>query len=180
MFDLLFQSAIVVDGRSYSLRSADVQAASRDDVLVLPTKGFSQTPVVETGDLVRKNQLLAAGVTHIHFQANVWIFTALVFVVGFMMGIGKAAVYRHIPDYFPKAVGVVGGMVGVVGGLGGFISPIIFGYLLEGTGIWTTCWMFLAVVSVVCLVWMHAVIQRMMHAQAPVLMRQMETSVELR
>jgi NNP family nitrate/nitrite transporter-like MFS transporter len=66
-------------------------------------------------------------------------------------------------------------VVGVVGGLGGFFSPIVFGYLLERTGIWTTCWMFLAVVSVVCLVWMHLVIQRMMREKAPKLMRQMET-----
>jgi NNP family nitrate/nitrite transporter-like MFS transporter len=170
-------SSVVVDDRKYNLIVTPVQwrDVAHDNVLVLPTKAFWQAPVVKAGDRVQKKQLLAAGLTHIHFQANVWIFTALVFVVGFMMGIGKAAVYRHIPDYFPKAVGVVGGMVGVVGGLGGFFSPIIFGYLLERTGIWTTCWMFLSLVSVSCLVWMHVVIQKMMREQAPALMRQMET-----
>ena len=113
--------------------------------------------------------------TEIFFQANVWIFTALVFVVGIMMGIGKAAVYKHIPDYFPREVGVVGGIVGVLGGLGGFFCPIIFGYLLEYTGLWTTCWMFFTVVSIVCLWWMHAVVQRMMHAEAPHLTQHMES-----
>ena len=85
-----------------------------------------------------------------------------VFAAGIAMGIGKAEVYKHIPDYFPHDVGVVGGMVGVLGVLGGFIFPVIFGYLLSVTGIWTTAWMFLAIVSMSCLVWMYMVIQRML------------------
>jgi len=172
--------SVGVGDRVYKLRSAEPgwRDIKSSGLLVFPTKAFWQTPVVKAGDRVQKKQLLAGGITHIHFQANVWIFTALVFLVGFMMGIGKAAVYRHIPDYFPKAVGVVGGVVGVVGGLGGFFSPIIFGYLLEKSGIWTTCWMFLAAVSIACLVWMHLVIQRMMRQQTPELMRRMETGGE--
>ena len=73
-------------------------------------------------------------------------------VLGTIWGIGKAAVYKLIPDYFPEEVGVVGGMVGVLGGLGGFVCPIVFGYLLEWTGLWTSCWMFMLALSVVCLV----------------------------
>ncbi len=143
-------------------------------VLVWPTISSWQEPVVKEGDQVVKKQLLARGVTHIYFQANVWIFTALVFIVGIMMGIGKAAVYKHIPEYFPKEVGVVGGIVGVLGGLGGFVCPIIFGYLLEWTGIWTTCWLFFAILSAVCLWWMHRVIQRMLREAAPELMGRIE------
>lgn len=167
---------VVVDGKSYPLQTAEPRwrDAESAGTLVLPARSFRQTPAVREGETVQKRQLLAGGMTHIYFQANVWIFTALVFLVGAMMGIGMAAVYRHIPDYFPKAVGVVGGLVGVIGGLGGFFCPIIFGYLLERTGIWTTCWMFLAVLSAVCLVWMHLVIQKMMRQQAPDLVRQME------
>ena len=89
-----------------------------------------------------------------------WVFTGMGFVADIMMGIGKAATYRHVSDYFPENVGVVGGMVGVLGGLGGFIGPVIFDYLLKGTGIWTTNWMSLFLVSGVCLVWMHLAIQR--------------------
>jgi NNP family nitrate/nitrite transporter-like MFS transporter len=123
---------------------------------------------------VKGKQLLARGTTHVYFQANVWIFTGILLVVGIMMGVGKAAVYRHIPDYFPKAVGVVGGIVGVLGGLGGAVGPILFGYLLQGTGIWTTCWIFFLALSIVCLVWMHAVIQKMMRQRAPALSQQIE------
>lgn len=167
---------IVVSGKSYPVRAAEPrrQHVESAGILVLPARWFAQTPVVQEGETVHKRQLLAGGTTHIYFQANVWIFTALVFLVGIMMGIGMAAVYRHIPDYFPKAVGVVGGLVGVIGGLGGFLCPIVFGYLLEQTGIWTTCWIFLAALAAVCLVWMHLVIQKMMRQQAPELVRRME------
>ena len=36
-------------------------------------------------------------------------------------------------------------------GLGGFCGPLIFGYLLQGTGIWTTNWMFFFVLVAACL-----------------------------
>jgi NNP family nitrate/nitrite transporter-like MFS transporter len=154
-------SQIVVEGESYTLRVApDLNTTTRDDqMLTLPTSTFWHKPVVQVGDEIERRQLLAKGVTHIYFQANVWIFTGIIIVAGTMMGIGKAAVYRHITDYFPNDVGVAGGMVGVLGGLGGFFGPVIFGYLLKGTGIWTTSWMFLVLVSGVCLVWMHLSIQ---------------------
>ncbi len=96
-------------------------------------------------------------------------------MLGSIWGIGKAAVYRHIPDYFPNEVGVVGGMVGLIGGLGGFFGPIIFGYLLEFTGFWTTCWMFILIFSLICLFWMHRVVQKMMRKEVPDLMKKMET-----
>lgn len=144
------------------------------DVLIWPRFEFWQEPVVAEGATVKRKELLARGVTHIYFQANVWIFTALVFVLGIAMGIGKAAVYRHIPDYFPRDVGVVGGIVGVLGGLGGFACPIAFGYLLRWTGIWTTCWMFFLALTAVCLVWMHVVVRRLMKATAPGLLHQIE------
>jgi NNP family nitrate/nitrite transporter-like MFS transporter len=94
-------------------------------------------------------------------------FTVVVCAVGIAMGIGKAAVYKHIPTYFPKQVGVVGGMVGVIGGLGGFVCPLLFGALLTATttpatptGEWRTAWVFLAAVSTVALVWMHYAVKR--------------------
>ena len=95
-------------------------------------------------------------------------------MLGSIWGIGKAAVYKLIPDYFPEEVGVVGGMVGVLGGLGGFFCPIIFGYLLEYTGLWTSCWMFMFLLSFVCLVWMHLTVQKMMREKHPEDMQKIE------
>jgi len=168
--------------RAYKLKAKDGELVSpeerRSDMLIFPRSQSWQEPLVEVGQQVAKKQLIARGVTHIFFQANVWIFTGLSLILGTAMGIGKAAVYKHIPDYFPHDVGVVGGIVGVLGGLGGFICPVIFGYLLRATGLWTTCWMFFFVLVAVCLVWMHLVIRRMMHEEAPKLMQQIETVAE--
>ena len=95
----------------------------------------------------------------------------LVILIGSIWGIGKAAVYKHIPEYYPDQVGVVGGIVGVLGGLGGFVCPIIFGYLLDGTGLWTSCWIFMFFLSAICLIWMHQVIQKMMYEKHPEMMK---------
>ncbi|MDP3921159.1 MAG: nitrate/nitrite transporter [Candidatus Omnitrophota bacterium] len=91
---------------------------------------------------------------------NVAVFTGLVFMIGIAMGIGKAAVYKFIPDYFPTEIGIVGGLVGVLGGLGGFFCPKLFGIFLEGTGVWTTCWVFLAALSAVCLFWLRHTVRQ--------------------
>jgi nitrate/nitrite transporter NarK len=47
------------------------------------------------------------------WSVGVVLFTFLVFIIGCAMGIGKAAVYKHIPEYFPHDVGAVGGLVGI-------------------------------------------------------------------
>ena len=96
-----------------------------------------------------------------HMATGVVTFTALIFVLGFFMSLGKAAVYKHIPVYYPKNVGAVGGLVGMIGGLGGFILPIVFGVLNDLTGIWTSCFMLLFLVATVSLAWMHFAIRRM-------------------
>lgn len=139
----------------------------KEGLLVLPRTASWQEPVVQVDQLVKKKDLLARGITQIFFQANIWVFTVLSLILGAVMGVGKAAVYKHIPDYFPNDVGVVGGIVGVIGGLGGFVCPVIFGYLLQMTGLWTSCWMFFAVVIVISMIWMHLVIQRMLKTEVP-------------
>ncbi|MEO6263706.1 MAG: nitrate/nitrite transporter [Luteimonas sp.] len=94
-------------------------------------------------------------------------FTVLVFVLGFFMSLGKAAVYKHIPTYYPGHVGSVGGVVGMIGGLGGFILPISFGVLNDLTGIWTSCFMLLFVLVATALTWMHFTIRRMERRHFP-------------
>ena len=153
--------AITVGQKTYPLQAKTTGFEDLEDqLLVFPTKESWQESVVSVGQVVKKKELLAKGVTRIYFQANVWIFAVLVILLGSIWGIGKAAVYKHIPDYFPEEVGVVGGMVGVLGGLGGFVCPIIFGYLLEWTGLWTSAWMFMLAISFICLAWMHRSIMK--------------------
>ncbi|AZO18744.1 NarK/NasA family nitrate transporter [Mesorhizobium sp. M2A.F.Ca.ET.043.05.1.1] len=96
-----------------------------------------------------------------HFEIGPLAFIAVASVLGFFMSLGKAAVYKHIPAYYPHSVGAVGGVVGMIGGLGGFILPIAFGALNDLTGVWSSCFMLLFVIVLSCLVWMHFSIRRM-------------------
>ncbi|MCP4381461.1 MAG: NarK/NasA family nitrate transporter [Hyphomicrobiales bacterium] len=82
-------------------------------------------------------------------------FVVLIFILGFFMSLGKAAVYKHIPVYYPDHVGSVGGLVGMIGGLGGFILPVLFGVMNDLTGVWTSCFMALFLLVAVAFVWMH-------------------------
>ncbi len=96
-----------------------------------------------------------------------WLFVSLTIVLGFFMSLGKAAVYKHIPVYYPGHVGSVGGIVGLVGGLGGFFLPISFGIMNDLTGVWTSCFMLLTVLITIALTWMHFAIRRMEQQQHP-------------
>lgn len=82
-------------------------------------------------------------------------FTCLIFVLGFFMSLGKAAVYKHIPAFYPNHVGSVGGVVGLIGGLGGFVLPVAFGAMNDLTGVWTSCFMLLSFIAAGSLLWMH-------------------------
>ncbi|MFM9859084.1 MFS transporter [Pseudoxanthobacter sp. M-2] len=88
-------------------------------------------------------------------------FIVTIFVLGFFMSLGKAAVYKHIPVYYPGRVGAVGGVVGLVGGLGGFVLPIAFGALNDLTGVWQSCFWLLFLIVAVALVWMHIAVRQM-------------------
>ena len=169
-------SLITIDQKNYPLikKGSD---ESEGSFHIFPVKNIWQAPMVKIGDEVKKKQLIAKGITHIFFEANIWLAVFFIFVIGFMWGIGKAAVYKHIPEYFPNDVGAVGGMVGLLGGLGGFVSPIIFGYLLEWTGMWTSMWIFLFFVSAICMWWMHGTITKMRDKAAPSTKQKFETVV---
>ncbi len=51
-----------------------------------------------------------------HAEMGVVGFTVTIFILGFFMALGKAAVFKHIPVYYPGNVGSVGGLVGMIGG----------------------------------------------------------------
>ena len=101
------------------------------------------------------------GTVGFHLEMGLVPFTVTVFVLGFFMALGKAAVYKHIPVYYPNNVGAVGGLVGMIGGLGGFVLPIAFGALVDLTGLWTSCFMLLFLLVTGSLVWMHMAIRQM-------------------
>ena len=88
-------------------------------------------------------------------------FVSLMFVLACAMGIGKASVYKYIPDYFPKDVGAVGGVVGMLGALGGFFLPPMFGALGRMTGSPQLAFLALLALTVWSLAWLHLAVLRM-------------------
>jgi NNP family nitrate/nitrite transporter-like MFS transporter len=90
-----------------------------------------------------------------HIGLNPLMFTVLLFVVGIATAIGKASVFKFISDDFSHNIGAVSGVVGLAGGLGGFILPIMFGALVDLTGVRSSAFMLLYGTVCVSLVWMH-------------------------
>jgi len=115
-----------------------------------------------------------ASISIMRFAMNPWLFTALIFLVGCAMGIGKAAVYKYIPEYFPHDVGAVGGLVGALGGLGGFFLPLLFSYAWVGTGVPQTTFAILFLLTAASFFWLHFVILRLLSEATPHLKDQFE------
>jgi len=103
------------------------------------------------------------------------LFTILVFIVGCGMGIGKAAVYKYIPEYFPRDVGAVGGLVGLLGALGGFFLPLFFAYAYKATGIPQATFFILFLVTIASFAWLHWAVWHLMQAATPQLKNQFDS-----
>ncbi|BDG25170.1 MFS transporter [Thermus thermophilus] len=100
------------------------------------------------------------------FTMGVELFTLLVFLIGVGMGIGKAAVYKHIPTYFPQDVGAVGGLVGMLGALGGFFLPPLFAYAQAWTGLPQMTFFVLFLLAAISFLWMHLTVLKLLQQEA--------------
>ena len=90
-----------------------------------------------------------------HIGLNLYAFTALMATVGVAWAFGKASVFKYIANDYPHNIGVVSGVVGLTGGIGGFLLPIMFGALMDFTGIRSSCFMLMYGVVWVSLIWMY-------------------------
>jgi NNP family nitrate/nitrite transporter-like MFS transporter len=90
-----------------------------------------------------------------HIGLGPTAFTVIMFTMGIAFAIGKASVFKYISDDYPHNIGVVSGVVGLAGGMGGFILPIMFGALLDLTGVRTSAFMLMFGVVWVSLMWMY-------------------------
>ena len=90
-----------------------------------------------------------------HLGLNVYSFTALMGVLGVAFAFGKASVFKYIGNDYPDNIGAISGIVGLAGGLGGFVLPILFGLLLDLTGLRSSAFMLLYGVVWVSLIWMY-------------------------
>ncbi len=90
-----------------------------------------------------------------HIGLGPTMFTIIMFTMGIAFAIGKASVFKYISDDYPQNIGVVSGVVGLAGGLGGFILPIMFGALVDLTGVRSSAFMLMFGIVWVSLMWMY-------------------------
>ena len=65
------------------------------------------------------------------------------------MGLGNGAVFKLVPQYFPRETGTVTGLVGAMGGLGGFFPPLLLGFFRDRLGVVWPGYLLLSVTSLV-------------------------------
>lgn len=111
----------------------------------------------------------ASGPKTFHIGLNREVFTLILFILGIAWAFGKASVFKYIANDYPANIGVISGIVGLAGGLGGFLLPILFGVLMDLTGIRSSAFMLMYAVVWISLIWLYFTEVRrteLMHADA--------------
>jgi NNP family nitrate/nitrite transporter-like MFS transporter len=67
------------------------------------------------------------------------------------LGLGNGAVFKLVPEYFPKDTATVTGLVGAFGGLGGFFPPLVLGVIKDATSTYTIGFVLLSLFALGCL-----------------------------
>ena len=99
--------------------------------------------------------LTVNGPATFHLGLNIYAFTGLMGVLGVAFAFGKASVFKYISNDYAHNIGAISGIVGLAGGLGGFVLPILFGALMDFTGIRSSAFMLMYGVVWVSLIWMY-------------------------
>jgi NNP family nitrate/nitrite transporter-like MFS transporter len=93
------------------------------------------------------------------------------------LGLGNGAVFKLVPQYFPKETATVTGLVGAFGGLGGFFPPLTLGVIQDATGSYSLGFVLLAAFAVGCLAVNYFVLGR---RRAPAATAEMPSPLETR
>jgi MFS transporter, NNP family, nitrate/nitrite transporter len=64
-----------------------------------------------------------------------------------LLGTGNGAVFKLVPELFPKRIATVSGLVGALGGLGGFFPPLLLGLFQDRFGVLWPGFLLLAMTS---------------------------------
>jgi MFS family permease len=67
--------------------------------------------------------------------ASIVPFTAGALGCAALLGAGNGAVFKLVPQFFPRSVATVTGLVGALGGLGGFFPPLLLGFFRDRVGV---------------------------------------------
>ncbi|WP_079508064.1 nitrate/nitrite transporter [Mesobacillus jeotgali] len=92
------------------------------------------------------------------FTPSLTLYTIGCLVVAISAGIGNGTIFKLVPLYFSKQVGIVNGIVSAMGGLGGFFPPLMLAFLFNLTGHYAIGFMALsqvALASLIIVIWMY-------------------------
>ena len=90
--------------------------------------------------------MLALGLT----STSMPLFTIGALGTAALLGLGNGAVFKLVPEYFPRETGTVTGLVGAGGGLGGFFPPLVLGVIRGQTGSYALGFVFLSGFALCC------------------------------
>jgi NNP family nitrate/nitrite transporter-like MFS transporter len=90
--------------------------------------------------------MFAIGLT----STSIALFTIGALGTASLLGLGNGAVFKLVPEYFPRETGTVTGLVGAAGGLGGFFPPLVLGVIRGQTGSYVLGFVFLSCFALVC------------------------------
>jgi NNP family nitrate/nitrite transporter-like MFS transporter len=90
--------------------------------------------------------VLALGLT----SGAILVFTVGALGTAAMLGLGNGAVFKLVPQYFPRETGTITGLVGAAGGLGGFFPPLVVGIIRSQTGSYALGFIFLSCFAMIC------------------------------
>ena len=85
-------------------------------------------------------------------STDIVFFTAGALGCAAALGLGNGAVFKLVPEYFPRETGTVTGLVGAFGGLGGFFPPLELGLVKDATGSYFIGFALLSTFAIVCLI----------------------------
>lgn len=93
-------------------------------------------------------------------SSDMGYFTVGALGIAASIGLGNGAVFKLVPQYFPRETGTVTGLVGAAGGLGGFFPPLVLGVVKQRTDSYALGFVFLSAYALICLVLNFAVFLR--------------------
>jgi len=93
-------------------------------------------------------------------SSSMLIFTLGALGTAAALGLGNGAVFKLVPEYFPRETGTVTGLVGACGGLGGFFPPLLLGVISSQTGSYTLGFVFLSAFATFCMVISYRIFRR--------------------
>ena len=94
----------------------------------------------------------ALGLAWLALNPDLLVATVLFLTTALGLGLGNGAVFKLVPQYFPRSTGLVTGIAGCAGGLGGFFPPLLMGLVKDNMGNYSLGFILLAVFAAACLV----------------------------